>query len=146
MKKNVKKEQKINTKKIILISIIIIAFIATTIFIILMVNSKENKKEFKIDGIEMTKNNDILKDVKVAELDITNQTLYRRGGESTFNAIIINNTGKDYYIKELYITFDKKKVLLARNTTLKSGDKKPIEVTFDSNMLNINKIEYEINN
>ena len=94
-----KNNKEINIKKIILISIIVIAFIVSIVFIFLTVNTKKENKEFKINGIEVTKNKDILKDTKIEDLDITNQILYNRDNQSTFSAIIINNTENDCNIK-----------------------------------------------
>lgn len=143
-----KNNEEINRKKILLLSIIVIAFIISIIFIVLTINKNNNKEEFKIEGIEVTKNKDIIKDTKVDILDITNQILYNRNKESIFSGIINNNTEKDLYIKELYIIFknkqDDQKVLIVKDTTIKNNDKLPFEVSFDTNELNTTKIDYEI--
>lgn len=147
-----KKEKETNTndnKRIVLIVIAVIAFIGAIIFAIMTIN-KSNKKaeEFKIDGIDIIKNKDILKDTKVDTLDITNQVLYNKNDSSSFSAIINNNNDTDYYIKELYVVFnigeEKKKILVTRDTTIKANDKKVIDISFDSDMLNVTKIDYMI--
>lgn len=143
-----KKIESIDKKRIILIVVAIIAFIGSIVFIILTINRDDKEEEFKIEGIDFTENENILKDTKVDTLDITNQILYNRNEVSTFSAIIKNNNDTDYTIKELYAIFsinkETKKVLVAKNMTIKSQDEQIINISFDQDMLKTTKIEYEL--
>lgn len=143
-----KKTESTDKKRIILIAVAIIAFIGSIVFIILTINRDDKEEEFKIEGIDFTENENILKDTKVDTLDITNQILYNKNEISTFSAIIKNNNDTDYIIKELYAIFsinkETKKVLVAKNMTIKSQDEQIINISFDQDMLKTTKIEYEL--
>ena len=143
-----KKTESIDKKRVILIAVAIIAFIGSIVFIILTINREDKQEEFKIEGIDFTKNENILKDTKVDTLDITNQILYNKNEVSTFSAIIKNNNNTDYTIKELYAIFsinkETQKVLVAKNMKIKSQDEQIINITFDQDMLKTTKIEYEL--
>ena len=143
-----KKTESTDKKRIILIAVAIIAFIGSIVFIILTINRDDKEEEFKIEGIDFTENENILKDTKVDTLDITNQILYNKNEISTFSAIIKNNNDTDYIIKELYAIFsinkETKNVLVAKNMTIKSQDEQIINISFDQDMLKTTKIEYEL--
>ena len=144
-----KKEKENNNKKqIILIIVSIIALIGTILFIIMTVKGKKEPEEFKIDGIDIIKNKEIVKDTKVDSLDITDQILYNKDGISTFNGVINNNTNEDFYVKNLYVVFttnkEEEKLLILTDTTIKANDIRIIDVSFDKDMLDITKIDYII--
>ena len=119
-----------NKKQIILITISVIAIIGTIIFGIKIIKDKPKNEEFKIDGIDIIKKDNLLKDTKVDSLDITNQVLYNINEMTTYSAIIENNTDSDFYVKELYINLnigeEEKKILIVKNETVKSKDKKDL--------------------
>lgn len=144
--KNKKSENDVNYKNIILIVISVCAIFGTVLFIYLTLKDSKKDDEFKIEGIDITPNKDMLKDTKVDTLDITSQVLYNRNDMSIFNAIIVNNNDTDFNIKKLYALFtingETKKILLTENSVVKAKDKKAINLSFDTDMLSTTKIEY----
>lgn len=145
-KKNTKKELNIDYKKIILISIIVLAISGTITFLVLTFNNNEEKKEFKIEGIDIASNKDILKDTKVDTLEVTNQVLYNRDNMSNYSAIIKNDNTTDYNIKSLYVVFtvndETIKMLATEDSTIKANNQKNINISFDKDILSTTKIEF----
>ena len=139
-------KKEINTKTIILIVVSILCVIGSFFLIKLTLKPKEKKNEFKIEGIEITKNKDIIKDTKVGELDVTKPILYNNNNTTTFTATLENNTEKDIKINKLYIIFtineNEEKLLLYENKEIKKQTTLPINITFDRDFLNTTKIEY----
>ena len=146
MKKNTKKELNIDYKKIILISIIVLAISGTITFLVLTFNNNEEKEEFKIEGIDIASNKDILKDTKVDTLEVTNQVLYNRDNMSNYSAIIKNDNTTDYNIKRLYVVFtvndETIKMLATEDSTIKANNQKIINISFDKDILSTTKIEF----
>lgn len=147
-KKNTKKELNIDYKKIILISIIVLAISGTITFLVLTFNNNEEKEEFKIEGIDIASNKDILKDTKVDTLEVTNQVLYNRDNMSNYSAIIKNDNTTDYNIKSLYVVFtvndETIKMLATEDSTIKANNQKIINISFDKDILSTTKIEFII--
>lgn len=145
-KKNTKKELNIDYKKIILISIIVLAISGTITFLVLTFNNNEEKEEFKIEGIDIASNKDILKDTKVDTLEVTNQVLYNRDNMSNYSAIIKNDNTTDYNIKSLYVVFtvndETIKMLATEDSTIKANNQKIINISFDKDILSTTKIEF----
>lgn len=145
-KKNTKKELNIDYKKIILISIIVLAISGTITFLVLTFNNNEEKEEFKIEGIDIASNKDILKDTKVDTLEVTNQVLYNRDNMSNYSAIIKNDNTTDYNIKSLYVVFTVNdeiiKMLATEDSTIKANNQKIINISFDKDILSTTKIEF----
>lgn len=92
-------------KKIIVIISLIVIIIASIITNIYVLSSKEPEEKFKIDGITETQNEEILKDAKINNLDITNVSLLNNDGTSVYRAKISNNTNEDITIDKLYVVF-----------------------------------------
>ena len=139
-------KKELDKKSIILISVSVLCIVGAILLIILTFNPKKDKSKFKIEGIDITKNEDILKDTKVKNLDVTSQILYNSNNTTVFSATIKNNTEKDYYIGKLYAIFTinskEEKILLINNTTIKENGVFPINVTFDRDMLSTTNIQY----
>ena len=142
--------KKINLKTIILCVVSVFCIIGAILLIRITFKEKPAEEKYKINGIDVTENESILKDKKVSGLDITKQVLYNDNNITKFNGKIENNTNKDYEIKKLFVIFTndniKEKVLLMHDRTLKANDTFPINITFDKDMLNTTKIEYVLEN
>mgnify|MGYP001105701455 FL=1 len=78
-----------NKNKIIIIclSLIILASIVTSIY--LLANPKTNNSNNEDDIINID-NHDVLKDTKYEELDITNQTITVKNNSSNYLAVVKN--------------------------------------------------------
>lgn len=131
-------------KIILVVSILVIlASIITSIFLL---TKKDPEEPPVIEGINLPRNKDVLKDNKVNELDITNVSLITRDGISTYKATISNNTNKDITINNLYVNFhhdnDETKTLTLKETTLKSNNSTYINITSETDLSNTTKIEY----
>ena len=139
-------KKELNIKTIILIVASILCLVGAYFLIRLTFKQKENDDKFQIDGIEVTKNEELLKDAKADELDITNQFLYNSNDVSVFSATIKNNTENDITIKRLYAVFtineSKEKMVLLVDRKIKTQTAIPISITFDRDVLNTTKIEY----
>ena len=134
-------------KKILLIGSIIV-IIVSVIASILLVMKKEPVNEFKIDGIDLPQNKEILKDTTIKELDITNVSLLIREGISSYSAKITNNTNKEIKIDNIYVTFieneKENKILALKNRTLKPEEYTYIKITSESDLSKTTKIEYTL--
>ena len=139
-------KKEINKKTIILVIVSILCIIGSIFLIKLTLKPKETKENFEIEGIDVTKNEDILKDTTIGEFDITKQVLYNSEGVSLFSAIVENNTEKDLKITRLYGIFtineQEEKLILLDDIEIKKGTTFPINITFDRDVLNTTNIEY----
>jgi hypothetical protein len=127
--------------------LVIIAIITIAIAIGVIIINKDNKEEeFKIDGIDLPTNKEILKDANVDNLKITNISLLTRDGISTYKATILNNTENDIKINILYIIFYENeiehKAVALYDTEIQTKGEKYINITSDKDLSNITKIEY----
>lgn len=134
-----------NKNKIIIIclSLIILASIVTSIY--LLANPKTNNSNNEDDIINID-NHDVLKDTKYEELDITNQTITIKNNSSNYLAVIKNNTSNDYKINNLYIIFHQgkstKEILVLKDTKIPSSGTRTIDLTINSSLSKVTKIEY----
>ncbi|MDO4394880.1 MAG: hypothetical protein Q4C23_02750 [Mycoplasmatota bacterium] len=134
-----------NKNKIIIIclSLIILASIVTSIY--LLANPKTNNSNNEDDIINID-NHDVLKDTKYEELDITNQTITVKNNSSNYLAVIKNNTSNDYKINNLYIIFHQgkstKEILVLKDTKIPSSGTRTIDLTINSSLSKVTKIEY----
>ena len=139
-------KKEINKKTIILVIVSILCVVGSIFLIKLTLKPKEKEEKFEIEGIEITQNEDLLKDTKVGDFDITNQVLYNTDGVSLFSAIVENNTEKDMKIARLYAIFtineQEEKLVLLDDIEIKQGTTFPINITFDRDVLNTTNIEY----
>ena len=134
-----------NKNKIIIIclSLIILASIVTSIY--LLANPKTNNSNNEDDIINID-NHDVLKDTKYEELDITNQTITVKNNNSNYLAVIKNNTSNDYKINNLYIIFHQgkstKEILVLKDAKIPSSGTRTIDLTINSSLSKVTKIEY----
>ena len=134
-----------NKNKIIIIclSLIILASIVTSIY--LLANPKTNNSNNEDDIINID-NHDVLKDTKYEELDITNQTITVKNNSSNYLAVIKNNTSNDYKINNLYIIFHQgkstKEILALKDAKIPSSGTRTIDLTINSSLSKVTKIEY----
>lgn len=134
-----------NKNKIIIIclSLIILASIVTSIY--LLANPKTNNSNNEDDIINID-NHDVLKDTKYEELDITNQTITVKNNSSNYLAVIKNNTSNDYKINNLYIIFHQgkitKEILVLKGAKIPSSGTRTIDLTINSSLSKVTKIEY----
>lgn len=134
-----------NKNKIIIIclSLIILASIITSIY--LLANPKTNNSNNEDDIINID-NHDVLKDTKYEELDITNQTITVKNNSSNYLAVIKNNTSNDYKINNLYIIFHQgkstKEILVLKDAKIPSSGTRTIDLTINSSLSKVTKIEY----
>ena len=133
-------------KKLIIIGSVI-AIIVSVVAIIFLVTKKDTEGEYKIDGIDLPTNKDILKDVTIDNnIDITNISLLTRDGMSSYKATIKNTSDKDIKIKSLYVIFYEKdvehKTLALYDTNLISQKEQYISIKSEIDLSNTTKIEY----
>ena len=124
---------------IILLSIIAIIFILT---------NNEEEEEFKIDGIDLVENKEVLKDTTVKELKITDASLYIIEGRTKYSATITNTKDTEINITNLYVTFHvgdiENKILALSDVTLKADEDTIINITSENDYSKITKITYSI--
>lgn len=141
-------KKELDKKSIILIAVSLLCIVGAIILTKLTLTPKEDDYKFQIDGVDVTENNDILEDIKVAGLDVTNQILYNKNNVTVYSAIIKNNAEKDYTINKLYVVFtinDKEeKKLIINNSKIKKSGVFPVNIVFDRDVLSTTNIQYVI--
>lgn len=130
-------------KKILLIVSIVLIIASIVVSVILLVNKPE-EEEFKIEGIDLPKNQEILKDVSLDGIEITNVSLLTREGMSTYKALLTNETENDISAKILNITFyeDEEERTVTKNITLTAGSSMYINIESEIDLSKTTKIEY----
>lgn len=132
-------------KKIIIIIVSIIALIASSLILVLSFN-KEEAKKFP-DSTTPVENQELLQDHTIGDLLISDVLLYSIGETSQYTAIVTNKSKKDT-TATLYITFyendNKTEVIALYNKKIASGEQKNIDISFESDMTKITKIEYTL--
>jgi hypothetical protein len=114
------------------------------ISVILLLPKKE--EEFKIEGIDLPNNMEVLKDTVVGDLKITDVSLLTREGTSTFKASVLNETDKDIKVNTLTVVFyngkSEIKVKALVNVTILANDDGYINIQSQIDLSNVDKIEY----
>lgn len=133
-------------KKLIMIGSVI-AIIVSVVAIIFLVTKKDTESEYKIDGIDLPENKEILKDQTIADnIEISNISLLTRDGISSYKATIKNTSDKDIKIKTLYVIFYENdienKTLALYDTNLVSQKEQYISIKTETDLTNTTKIEY----
>lgn len=133
-------------KKLIMIGSVT-AIIVSVVAIIFLVTKKDTESEYKIDGIDLPENKEILKDQTIADdIEITNISLLTRDGISSYKATIKNTSDKDIKIKTLYVIFYENdienKTLALYDTNLVSQKEQYISIKSETDLSNTTKIEY----
>ena len=134
-------------KKVLLIvsTIVILASVVASIYII---STKKEEPEDLIEGINLPENKDILKDATIENLKITNVSLLTRDGISSYKAEVVNNTNNDIEIDSLYVVFheneQENKILALKNTKITANNKTYIDITSESDLSKVTKIEYTL--
>lgn len=134
-------------KKILIICLIIIILISiiTNIYIL---SNKPVKDEPTIEGINKPENKEILKDVSVEGLKITNISLLTRNGISSYKAEVTNITNSKIDINKLYIIFHEEekenKTLALYNISIEPNEKAHINITSEKDLSKTTKITYTI--
>ena len=135
-------------KKIIIIVGLVLTIVSIIGVTIYKLTVKEEKDNFKIEGIDFAENKEILKDTDIENLKITNISLITREGVSTYSAQITNTTTTDINVDKLYITFyegaKQTKLLALSNAKIKQNGKVYINATSNENLTKTTKITYSI--
>lgn len=132
-------------KKKITIVLLIIVIIGCISFSIYMISSNKttNNEDIPISNID---NKNILKNFKFDDMDISGQLLNTNDGSSKYMAHIVNNSGSDKRINNLYVVFELEdsvvNVLGMFDEELKNGSDKYIDLTIDRDLSNVKKISY----
>lgn len=136
-----------NKKKLIIIGAIVAVLLSVAV-VIYASQKEETEPEFTIDGINLPTNKDILKDTTVNNLKITKASLLTRDGISSFTATLTNDTERTAKINKLYVVFyegdTENKTLALYDTQLLSGKETFINITSETDLTNVTKIEYVI--
>lgn len=133
-------------KILVIVSIlIIVASVAVSVFLIVK-DKPEGEDEFIIEGIDLPKNRDILKDVSVDGLKITDVSLLTRDGMSTFKAHVINETSEEVDVERLTVIFHngdtKIDVIALMETKIDVSGDRYINIEADTDLSEVTKIEY----
>lgn len=124
------------------LSLIIVASIGTSVYLLVSSNTSNNID----DNIVNIDNLDVLKDIKYDNIDIMDQTITVNDNTSNYIATIKNNTTTDYEIDELYVIFyqedSQKEVLVLKNTTILKDSTRTINLSINDSLAKITKIEY----
>lgn len=133
-------------KILVIVSIlIIVASVAVSVFLIVK-DKPKGEDEFIIEGIDLPKNRDILKDVSVDGLKITDVSLLTRDGMSTFKAHVINETSEEVDIERLTVIFHngdtKIDVIALMETKIDVSGDRYINIEADTDLSEVTKIEY----
>ena len=133
-------------KMIIIIGCVTIILISVIVSVKTILNA--NKEEPIINKESDAVHQDVLNDAKVGNLTITNAMLTVDNGMSNFVATVINNTNKTTHFNHLYAVFvidgNTQKISCIEDVTLEKGQKEYIYITFDTDISEVTKIEYEI--
>lgn len=135
------------SKKILIVCLFIIIFagIITNIYI-LSNREKNNTNEFIDEDISTIENQDVLKDVMIGNLKITNGSLLIRDGISTYQAVVTNNTQNDIKINKLYVEFSNdttsEKILALSNANIKANESTNIKIVTETDLTKVTKIKY----
>lgn len=145
-------------KKIIIIVLFLTIVLLNTYFILLNKkisgNEEENNKKIteKNNGVVKNTNEEVLKDVKVKDLDVTNISIsYLKGTGSTYSAKIKNNTDNEINLESFDIVFyDKNDKEITTITVFVGGNFKPNQVngvksTVLEDLTKAIKLEYKTN-
>lgn len=134
-----------DNKKKIIIGIVFLLVVAIIFLIIAIVNKPDNE-EFKIEGIDLPQNKEVLKDTTIGDIKITNVSLLTSNGISTYKARVYNTSNDDLIIKKLAVVFEeddiKNNVEVLRDAKIASGEFTYINITSEKDLSNIDKIEY----
>lgn len=134
-------------KNIVIIALIILILIV--LGVVLISGNVDNKSDEKTNT---TVNNEkgVTKDQIVDGLKLENTSLIITNGISTLETTVINNTGKDYELKEFTITIKDKddKVITTIpgyvGGIIKDKETKKINSSVDIDLSNARKVEYSI--
>ena len=134
-------------RKILFIIGIALIIVLGIIAIVIGKSNSDNIQDFQ-DESENTPSEDVLKDIKIADVTITNQSIITREGMSTYMANIVNESDDVNHIDELYAVFtlngESMTTLVINNTSIKADDSLPVSIEFDRNLSEVTKIEYKI--
>lgn len=134
--------------KIIGICFIIIIILAIGAIIFLLTSKDNNQEEFGIDGIGLVENKDVLNDVILDELKITDISLYIIEGISKYSATVINTKNSDINISKLYVNFYmgdmENKILALYDVTINVNGETTIDITSGIDFSKVTKISYTV--
>lgn len=136
-------------KKIILLVISAVVIIGLVIFLIGIKNNEVTPDE-KIDGVEIVKAEELIKEQVIDNLKFSNISLIIMNGESNFYATVTNQSPVDYQINNLYINFlgdnlDHKALALS-NLSLAPGASTEIRLMIDTDLTNAKSVKYLLEN
>ena len=133
--------------KIIIIVLVVIILGAVGVNIYILTN-KDNTVNNHIEGLDIIKNEDLVKDTKVENLDITDIKIVTKDNMSTYKAVITNNTKSEISIDKLYVVFYQNKIdnkiLATADLTLKPGENREISILSEEELNKSTKIEYVV--
>lgn len=137
--------KKILIPLLILITILSISFLFYTIFK-KDVNNNSNNLD---DDLEIIAKEEVTGEKKAGDLKISNISYSVRDGVTSYYAVVTNTTASLYKINSLYVLFkykdSERKVLAIKDISLNSGNSTKINIKFDSDFSDIEKIDYIIN-
>lgn len=137
--------KKILIPLLILITILSISFLFYTIFK-KDVNNNSNNID---DDLEIISKEEVTGEKKAGDLQISNISYSVRDGVTSYYAVVTNTTASLYKINSLYVLFkykdSERKVLAIKDISLNSGNSTKINIKFDSDFSDIEKIDYIIN-
>ncbi len=132
-------------KKLLIIGSIIAIVLSIALVIYIALKPKENN-EFKIEGMSLPTNKDILADKTIGDLKITNVSIITRENISTFYAKISNETERNILVNKLYVVFYEgdleTKTLVLHNTHVYADKETTINIASEKNLNNVTKIDY----
>ena len=132
-------------KKILIISFVILIVLSIVISVLVLFK-KPKEDEFNIEGINLPKNEEILKEYELNGLKIADVSLLTRDGISTFKADVRNTSGKEINVNKLYVVFydgnKEIKSVALMNTVIKVDGNVLINIQSDRDLSNVTKIEY----
>jgi len=137
-----------NKKKILIIGSIIAIMLSIALIIYVTTKPKDTPIDNQIEGITLPTNKNILKDVTINNLKITNISIMKRDNISTYKATVTNETQVDIKINKLHVIFyegdNENKVLALSETTLAPNNKMYINITSENDLTKVTKINYVI--
>lgn len=135
-------------KKKILIVVLGVVILVSIIAAILIITNNEEDTKYGIEGIELPKNKEILKEKTVENLKITDISLLTREGISTYKAKVENNTNKDIEIDFLYVIFyeekQENKIIALQDSTIEAESQTYINISSETDLSKTNNVKYEL--
>lgn len=136
-------------KKILFSVLVLVTIISVSLTVYFITKPTDDEDDIGIDNLEIIDKDEIIKDKRIGNLEISMASFSIRDNITTYYAVVTNKGSSEYKIDTLYVLFkykdEEKKIPAIMDTLLKAGDKTELSIDFSKLDTNIEKIEFLIN-